>query len=124
MRAPVGAAGPYWHRTLRKIMIRFLSRRIVAAIITLFATSIIVFVVAEVVPVDPARSILGQYTTDANVKQLRETMGLDRPLVERYVRWLTKSLSGDLGDSFRLGVAIKPLLLTRLRNSVYLAVLG
>jgi peptide/nickel transport system permease protein len=105
-------------------MIRFLARRVVAAIITLLATSIIVFVVSEVVPVDPARSILGQYTTDANVKQLRETMGLDRPLVERYVRWLTKSLSGDLGDSFRLGVAIKPLLFSRLRNSIYLAVLG
>jgi peptide/nickel transport system permease protein len=105
-------------------MIRFLSRRLVFAVITLLATSIIVFVVAEVVPVDPARSILGQYTTDANVKQLRETMGLDRPLVERYFRWLDKTLQGDLGDSFRLGVAIRPLLFSRLRNSIYLAVLG
>jgi len=105
-------------------MIRFISRRLVYGLITLLATSMIVFVMSEVVPVDPARSILGQYTTDANVKQLREKMGLDRPLVERYFRWLLKTAQGDLGDSFRLGVAIRPLLFARLRNSIYLAVLG
>ena len=105
-------------------MLRFISRRIIYGLITLLATSVIVFVMSEVVPVDPARSILGQYTTPANVAQLRKTMGLDRPLVERYVRWLSKTVRGDLGDSFRLGVAIRPLLLSRLRNSLYLALLG
>ena len=105
-------------------MLRFVSRRIAYGLITLLATSVIVFVMSEVVPVDPARSILGQYTTPANVAQLRKTMGLDRPLVERYVRWLSKTVRGDLGDSFRLGVAIRPLLLSRLRNSLYLALLG
>jgi peptide/nickel transport system permease protein len=105
-------------------MIRFISRRLSYGLITLLATSIIVFVMSEVVPVDPARSILGQYTTPANVAQLRLKMGLDRPLVERYFNWLTKSLRGDLGDSFRLGVAVRPLLFARLRNSLYLAALG
>ena len=105
-------------------MIRFISRRLAYGLITLLATSIIVFVMSEVVPVDPARSILGQYTTPANVAQLRLKMGLDRPLVERYFNWLTRSLRGDLGDSFRLGVAVRPLLLSRLRNSLYLAALG
>jgi peptide/nickel transport system permease protein len=105
-------------------MIRFVSRRLAYGLITLLATSIIVFVMSEVVPVDPARSILGQYTTPANVAQLRLKMGLDRPLVERYITWLTKSLRGDLGDSFRLGVAVRPLLLARLKNSLYLAALG
>ena len=97
-------------------MIRFISRRLAYGLITLLATSIIVFVMSEVVPVDPARSILGQDTTPANVAQLRLKMGLDRPLVERYLTWLTKSLRGDLGDSFRLGVAVRPLLLSRRRN--------
>lgn len=91
-------------------------------IITVFATSIIIFVMSEVVPVDPARSILGAYTTEENVQQLREKMGLDRPLVQRYVSWLSSSLRGDLGESFRLGVPIRPLLLERFRNSIYLAV--
>jgi peptide/nickel transport system permease protein len=102
-------------------MVRYLLRRFVAMIFTLIVTSIIIFVMAEVVPVDPARSILGQYTTPENVRQLRERMGLDRPLPERYLTWLSRSIRGDLGESFRLGVEIKPLLLTRFRNSLYLA---
>jgi peptide/nickel transport system permease protein len=105
-------------------MIRYLSRRLVALIITLIVTSIIIFVMSEVVPVDPARSILGQYTTDANVAQLRAKMGLDKPLVERYVTWLSHTVRGDLGESFRLGVPIRPVLMTRFRNSLYLAALA
>jgi len=103
-------------------MLRYLTRRFFYMLITLFVTSIIIFVMSEVIPVDPARSILGQYTTPENVRQLREKMGLNRPLVERYFTWLSKSIRGDLGESFRLGVPIRPVLLTRFRNSLYLAV--
>lgn len=102
-------------------MLRYIARRIGYMLITLVVISIIIFTLAEVVPVDPARSILGAYTTDENVKVLREKMGLDRPVVERYFNWLIKAMRGDLGESFRLGVDIGPLLLTRLRNSLYLA---
>ncbi len=105
-------------------MLRYIGRRLVAMVVTLLVTSIIIFVMSEVIPVDPARSILGQYTTDANVKQLRIQMGLDKPLAVRYFNWLSKSMSGDLGDSFRLGVPIAPLVMTRFRNSLYLALLG
>lgn len=102
-------------------MLRYIARRIGYMMITLVVISIIIFTLAEVVPVDPARSILGAYTTDENVRVLREKMGLDRPVVERYFTWLFKAMRGDLGESFRLGVAIGPLLMTRLRNSLYLA---
>ena len=102
-------------------MARYLGRRFVAMIITLIATSMIIFGMSEVIPVDPARSILGQYTTAENVKTLREKMGLDRPLPERYMSWLVRFAQGDMGESFRLGVDVRPLLLTRLRNSIILA---
>jgi peptide/nickel transport system permease protein len=102
-------------------MVSYILRRLVAMMITVFVTSIIIFVMSEVVPVDPARSILGAYTTPESVEQLRIKMGLDRPLVERYVNWLSRSIRGDLGESFRLGVDIKPILLARFRNSIYLA---
>ena len=105
-------------------MLRYITRRLFYMLLTLFVISVIIFIMAEVVPVDPARSILGAYTTDANVAALRLKMGLDKPIVERYVTWLTKAMRGDLGESFRLGVAIRPLLMTRLRNSLYLAVLA
>lgn len=105
-------------------MARYLFRRFATMLLTLFVISIVIFVMAEVVPVDPARSILGQYTTDEAVAALRVRMGLDRPLVERYVKWLSKTVRGDLGESYRLGLEIKPLLITRFRNSLYLAALG
>lgn len=105
-------------------MIRYISRRLVAMVITLFVISVIIFVMSEVMPVDPARSILGQYTTDEAVAALRIKMELDHPLVERYVKWLSRTVRGDLGESYRLGLEIKPILLTRFRNSLYLAVLG
>jgi peptide/nickel transport system permease protein len=105
-------------------MLRYITRRLFYMLFTMVVISIIIFIMAEVVPVDPARSILGAYTTDENVKVLREKMGLDRPIVVRYVSWLFRAVQGDLGESFRLGVEIRPLLLGRLRNSIYLAVLA
>ncbi len=102
-------------------MLRYIARRMGYMLITLVVISIIIFFLAEVVPVDPARSILGAYTTDENVAALRKKMGLDEPVVKRYFTWLGKAVQGDLGESFRLGVKIRPLLLTRFRNSLYLA---
>lgn len=102
-------------------MLRYIARRMGYMLITLVVISMIIFFLAEVVPVDPARSILGAYTTDENVAALRKKMGLDEPVVERYFTWLGRALRGDLGESFRLGVKIRPLLLTRFRNSLYLA---
>ena len=103
-------------------MARYLLRRFTALFITLAVISIIIFGMAEVIPVDPARSILGQYATEANVKALRDQMGLDKPVAQRYVTWLTNFLHGDMGDSFQLGSPIRPILLVRFRNSIILAV--
>jgi peptide/nickel transport system permease protein len=105
-------------------MARYLSRRFVAMIITMLVISFAIFVMSEVVPVDPARSILGQYTTDETVKALRVKMELDHPVLERYVKWLGRTVQGDMGESYRLGLPIRPLLFARLRNSLYLALLG
>jgi len=103
-------------------MMGYVLRRLVAMMITVLVTSVIIFVMSEVIPVDPARSILGAYTTPENVAQLRAKMGLDRPVVERYFTWLGNTVRGDLGESFRLGVDIRPVLLSRFRNSIFLAV--
>src|SRR5690606_30620075 len=99
---------------------KYLVRRFTALLITLVVISIIIFVMAEVMPIDPARSILGQYATEDNIRALREQMGLDKPLIERYVTWLTRFLRGDLGESFQLGAEILPILLVRFKNSIIL----
>jgi peptide/nickel transport system permease protein len=105
-------------------MVAYLSRRLVALLITLMVTSMLIFGVSVVEPIDPAHAVLGQFTTDSQINALRHQMGLDRPLPVRYGDWLWKAAQGDLGESFQIGVPIGPLLAVRLRNSVYLAAVG
>ena len=77
----------------------FVARRLVAAIATLVIVSILVFVGTEVLPGDAAGAVLGRSATPAQVEEMRELMGLDRPAPERYLSWLGGVVTGDLGNS-------------------------
>ena len=63
----------------------FLARRLVAAAVTLAAASVVVFVVLEVLPGDPALLMLGTEARPDTLAALREQMGLDRPAPVRYL---------------------------------------
>jgi peptide/nickel transport system permease protein len=76
-------------------MLRFILNRLGSMAVTMLVISILVFLLAQVVPVDPARNALGRYATEAAVQELREKMGLDRPAPVRYVDWLTGIFRGD-----------------------------
>jgi peptide/nickel transport system permease protein len=67
--------------------------------ISLFAASILVFVVLSVLPGDPAQAMLGTQATPASLHQLRHQLGLDRPLWVRYRVWAEGFVHGDLGVS-------------------------
>ena len=79
-------------------MSRFLLRRLLFMLLTMFVVSLIVFVISEVVPLDVARNILGPYASADSIEHLRKQMGLDLPVMTRYVHWLGRLLQGDLGD--------------------------
>lgn len=102
-------------------MLRFLVRRIGTLIITMIVLSIVIFILAEVVPLDPALKILGRESTPAAREALSEQMGFNRPLPERYLNWVTNFIQGDFGKSYRLGADIQPLVVGRLTNSLILA---
>jgi peptide/nickel transport system permease protein len=74
-------------------------RRILFAIIVLFGISIITFILAYMIPGDPARLMAGNFATHEQVAQIRIELGLDRPLYEQYLRYLNRLLHGDLGMS-------------------------
>ena len=59
------------------------------------------FFIFQVIPGDPALSILGTEATDEKVEALREQLGLNAPLPQRYFNWFTGVLRGDLGKSYR-----------------------
>ena len=73
-------------------MIGFLLKRLGSMVLTMLVISILVFSLAEVVPIDPARNALGRYASQQKVDELREKMGLDRPVVVRYVVWISNAL--------------------------------
>lgn len=79
----------------------FLLRRALHMIPVLIGLSVLVFIIARVMPGDPVRMALGPEATPAQIERLREQMGLDQPLHIQYVRWLAGVLQGDFGQSLR-----------------------
>ncbi|MCO5221591.1 MAG: ABC transporter permease [Thermomicrobiales bacterium] len=80
-------------------MLRFIFKRLLLGIPTLFAVLTIIFLLMRVAPGDPAYAVLGDYATDDAVAALRTQMGLDKPVWQQYLDYLGGILQGDLGDS-------------------------
>lgn len=103
-------------------MLRYLTRRVLLLVVTLFLTSIVVFGLTQLLPGDVARLILGRDARPAAVDALREQLGLNNPVPVQYANWLRGFVVGDWGKSFTGGSApIRPLVLDRLGNSLRLA---
>jgi peptide/nickel transport system permease protein len=69
----------------------------------LLGVSIVVFFMVRAIPGDPAQLLLGQQATEAQVAQVRENMGLDKPIFVQYGLFLAEAVRGDLGDSIVTG---------------------
>lgn len=80
-------------------LLTFLIRRIFQSIFVLFGLSILIFVIARVLPGDPARTALGARAPQWVVDRLREDMHLNEPLYVQYGFWLRNAMEGDLGIS-------------------------
>jgi peptide/nickel transport system permease protein len=81
-------------------MLRFLARRLVFLIFVIWGVTLVTFLLARVVPVDPAKLIAGPRAGPEAVAQVRADYGLDKPLWRQYVDYLGGLLRGDLGQSF------------------------
>jgi peptide/nickel transport system permease protein len=102
-------------------MLRLIGRRLLLMIPTLILVSILIFALAEVLPGDVGRTILGPYATQQQVEILNQQMGLDRPLYERYLSWAGGFVTGDWGESLLLQTAVFPTVMRALGNSLILA---
>lgn len=78
----------------------FLIKRILQAIGVVLCISAITFFVLNIVPGDPVRIMMGDMADEATIEQVRHSMGLDRPVPEQYINWLTNMLHGDFGTSY------------------------
>src|SRR6185295_16952278 len=80
-------------------MTRYFLKRLVLLIPILLAVSTLVFSLIHLVPGDPVDLILGEQSLPADREKMREAMGLDKPVIEQYRRFVLGAVKGDLGNS-------------------------
>jgi peptide/nickel transport system permease protein len=103
---------------------RYIAQRILSLLPVLVGVTLLVFLVMQLAPGDPAQIMLGPKATETSLTQLRHELGLDQPLHIQYTRWVTRVLQGDWGRSIQLKREVLPFILERFRNSAYLMALA
>lgn len=105
-------------------MAYFLFKRIFSFVLTLLVVSAVVFAVMNILPGDPALTILGLDATDDALDALREELSLNDPVILRYAQWIWGAVNGDFGVSHSFGVPVSELIGERLPLTISLAISG
>ncbi len=93
-------------------------------VLTLWILSLIVFFAGQILPGDPGRAILGPFAAKSSVDALDSQLGVNRPLLTRYLSWIGGLLHGNMGTSYTYRTAVEPFVRAAMINSVKLAVLA
>lgn len=105
-------------------MKRYILRRVLHLVPVLLGVSIVVFLVLQLAPGDPAEIMLGPEATQADLDRLRAELGLTEPLPVQYARWLALVARGDLGRSFWTRRPVLPEVLDRFQATLVLTSTG
>jgi len=104
--------------------VHWLARQLLRLAVVLLCVTLLTFFIVNILPGDIAYVILGTLATPQDVAGLRADMGLDRPILVRYVDWLGSALSGDLGRSYRNSEPVAQAIVDRLPVSIQLMVMA
>src|SRR6266403_1002888 len=99
-------------------------RRLVLIPPTLVGVAVIVFVLLRVVPGDPIAMMIPPGASPADIDRLRAFYGLDQPILQQFITWLSEALSGDFGRSISVHQSVFELVLARLPATLELALLA
>ncbi|HKD70240.1 MAG TPA: ABC transporter permease [Candidatus Binataceae bacterium] len=102
-------------------MLGYILRRLGFGVVVLIGTSIITFVIAFVVPADPAVTIAGAKADPQTLAMIRTQLGLDQPIYLQYARYLDRALHGDLGRSYIMRESVTHLIAERFPATAILA---
>ena len=105
-------------------MAAYIAQRIASLLLTLLVATIVVFVVLNILPGDPASYMMGLNADPETLAQLRRELGLDQTAWQRYFTWLASLASGDLGVSYTYRVPVTELIAERLGVSAPLAIMA
>jgi peptide/nickel transport system permease protein len=102
-------------------MARYIGRRLLLALVTLWLLATIVFIIANVLPNDIGRTILGPFAPQESVDALNEKLGTDRPIIVQYVDAMVGLITLDFGNSYITGQPVGPQLADAILRSAKLA---
>jgi peptide/nickel transport system permease protein len=105
-------------------MARFIAKRVALGLVTLLLLSIIVFFMANVLPGNVARRVLGPFASPTAVAQLNHQLGTDKPLVTQYANQMKGYLTGDMGTTVATRQPVSDVLWPALGRSAKLAFLA
>jgi peptide/nickel transport system permease protein len=102
-------------------MFVFIIRRIFQMIPVLLGVTLVVFLIMQLVPGDPAVLLAGEGATEEKIQQVRQQLGLDRPLAVQYIDYVLDVAKGDFGESIRTNRPVIDEIMTRLPVTIQLA---
>jgi peptide/nickel transport system permease protein len=106
------------------VFLKFLLRRLLYVIPLLLIVTFVVFSLILLIPGDPVTALLGEYATEEKVAQLKQQLGLDKPIPVQYLNWLLGAIQGDLGKSLFTGEIVGEAVVSRLGVTIQLVVTG
>lgn len=105
-------------------MIRYTIKKLLETFLTLFIVTTAVFFFVRMIPGDPARVIAGEQATLEDVENVREALGLNKPISQQYVTYVSGLFKGDLGTSLRTKRPVTQELKNRYPNTIKLTLLA
>ena len=102
-------------------MLKFIGKRLLQLIPTLFFVSVLIFSLQQLLPGDPALVMAGEERDPQVIEQIRKQYRLDQPLPMQYVYWVKGVISGNLGESMRVKEPVLKLILEKLPVTMQLA---
>ncbi|MDP4125385.1 MAG: ABC transporter permease [Bacillota bacterium] len=105
-------------------MTRYIIRRILQLIPVILGISIVTFLMMALVPGDPVVLMLGQHISPQTVENVRHGLGLDQPMLTRYIQYMWNALHGDFGRSYIQHQAVSQMLLDKIPVTFRLTVVA
>lgn len=105
-------------------MLRYVSKRLGQSLLTIFLTVSTVFVLIRMAPGDPAYALAGPLASTGDLEKIRISMGLNEPLLTQYGIFLRELAAGNIGKSYSFQAPALEVVMARLPNTIFLAVLA
>ena len=103
---------------------KYFAKKLGTSIITMLLISFLVFLAFSIIPGEPAMAQLGTEATPERLEALREQMGLNKPLVQRYLEWLIAFVQGDFGTSYKYKTPVADMISSKIPITIIMALIS